>query len=45
MAVKYLKERDAEENTLKFWHEIYDENRSLKETHEKYTVDKGHKKV
>lgn len=42
---KYLKETDAEENTLKFWQEIYDENGSLKEIHEKYPVDKGHIKV
>lgn len=42
---KYLKETDAEETTLKFWQEIYDENGNLNEIHEKYPVDKGHKKI
>ncbi len=42
---KYLKETDGEENTLKFWQEIYDENKNLKEVHEKYPIDKGHKKI
>lgn len=42
---KYLKETDADENTLKFWQEIYDENWGLKEIHEKYPIDKGHKNV
>ena len=42
---KYLKETDNEEITIKFWQELYDENNVLKEIHEKYPVDKGHKKL
>ncbi|MEO7293247.1 MAG: hypothetical protein ABIW34_09105 [Ginsengibacter sp.] len=42
---KYLKEVDSEEVTIKFWQEIYNQNNILKEIHEKYPVDKGHKKL
>ena len=42
---KYLKEVDKEETTLKFWQEVYDETNTLREIHEKYPVDKGHKKI
>lgn len=42
---RYLKAVDANEKTIKFWQEIYDENGKLTEIHEKYPVDKGHKKV
>lgn len=42
---KYLKETNKEEITLKFWQEIYDSNGILQEIHEKYPVDKGHKKI
>mgnify|MGYP000106012233 FL=1 len=42
---RYLKEVDANENTMRFWQEIYNENRQLVEVHEKYPVDKGHRKV
>ena len=42
---RYVKEVDADETTLRFWQEIYDENRQLVEVHEKYPVDKGHRKV
>lgn len=42
---KYLKEVDGEETTIKFWQEIYDDNNMLKEIHDKYPVDKGHKKL
>ena len=42
---RYLKETDENENTIKFWQEIYDEEGNLKEIHEKYPVDKGHKKL
>jgi len=40
-----LKETDGDEITLRFWQEIYDEKRNLREIHEKYPVDKGHKKL
>jgi hypothetical protein len=41
----YLKEVNSEEVTIKFWQEIYDENDILKEIHEKYPADTGHKKL
>src|ERR1019366_7119590 len=40
-----LKEVDANEITVRFWQEIYDDAGKLVETHEKFPVDKGHQKV
>jgi hypothetical protein len=42
---RYLKAVDAHETTVRFWQEIYDDTGKLVETHEKFPVDKGHKKV
>jgi hypothetical protein len=42
---RYLKEVDSAENTLRFWQEIYDDKGALVEIHEKFPVDKGHRKV
>lgn len=42
---RYLKEVNANETTVRFWQEIYDEHGNLVEIHEKYPVDKGHRKV
>jgi dissimilatory sulfite reductase (desulfoviridin) alpha/beta subunit len=42
---RYLKEVDREENTVRFWQEIYDGQGKLVEIHEKYPVDKGHQKL
>ena len=42
---RYLKEVDADETTVRFWQEIYDDKGKLAETHEKFPVDKGHKKA
>jgi len=42
---KYLKKVDKDEITIRFWQEIYDERNILREIHEKYPVDKGHKKI
>lgn len=42
---RYFKDVDADEMTLRFWQEIYDDQGKLVETHEKYPVDKGHEKV
>ena len=42
---RYVKEVDDNENTLKFYQEIYDEIGILVEIHEKYPIDKGHKEV
>ena len=41
----YLKEVDEQENTLRFWQEIYDESNILVEIHEKFPIDTAHKKV
>jgi hypothetical protein len=41
---RYIKEVDAQENTVRFWQEIYDAQGRLVELHEKYPVDKGHQK-
>ena len=42
---RYVKEVDAMEETVKFYQEIYDENGNLTEVHEKFPVDKGHRKL
>ena len=42
---KYSKEVNNEELTLRFWQEVYDDKNVLREIHEKYPVDKGHKKI
>ena len=42
---RYLKEVDGQEITLRFWQEIYDEQNKLVEMHEKYPLDKGHRKA
>ena len=41
----YCKEVDADENTLRFWQEIFDDEGRLREIHEKFPVDRGHKRV
>jgi hypothetical protein len=42
---KYIKVVDSEENTISFLQEIYNEFNVLVEIHEKYPIDKGHRKV
>lgn len=42
---RYLKEVDANEATLRFWQEIYDDKGKLSEIHEKYPLDKSHRKA
>ncbi len=42
---RYFKEVDVEETTLHFWQEIYDDQGRLVEIHEKFPVDKGHRRV
>jgi hypothetical protein len=42
---RYIKEVDADENTVRFHQEIYDERGNLVEIHEKYPVDKGHRTI
>ena len=42
---RYVKEVDVNEQTTAFYQEIYDSNGALVEIHEKFPVDKGHRKV
>ncbi len=42
---RYVKEVDVMEETIKFHQEIYDDEGNLVEIHEKFPVDKGHRKV
>jgi hypothetical protein len=42
---RYIKEVNAFEKTIRFYQEIYDERGNLVEIHEKFPVDKGHRKV
>ena len=42
---RYVKEVNADETTLRFWQEIYDDTGRLVEIHEKFPVDKGYRKV
>jgi hypothetical protein len=42
---RYIKEVDADEITLRFWQEIYDDTDKLVEIHRKYPVDEGHRKA
>jgi hypothetical protein len=42
---RYVKEVTALEETVKFYQEIFDGEGNLTETHEKFPVDKGHRKV
>ena len=42
---RYLKEVDSQENTVRFWQEIFDDTGRIVEIHVKFPVDKGHRKV
>lgn len=42
---RYWKEVDSTEATLRFWQEIYDDQGKLVEVHDKFPVDKGHRKA
>ena len=42
--VRYVKEVDANEVTVRFYQEIYNEIGELVEVHHKYPVDLGHRK-
>ncbi len=42
---RYVKTADSQEVTLSFVQEIYDKEGMLIEIHEKYPVDKGHRKL
>ncbi|GAB4418232.1 MAG: hypothetical protein OHK0032_14260 [Thermodesulfovibrionales bacterium] len=42
---RYVKEVDGFEETIKFYQEIYDSEDNLIELHEKFPLDKGHKRI
>jgi hypothetical protein len=42
---KYVKEVNFEETTISFKQEIYNDRNELIEIHEKFPIDKGHKKI
>ena len=42
---RYIKEVNVDEDTTRFYQEIYYEKGILAEIHEKFPIDKGHKKV
>ena len=42
---RYVKEVDANEVTVRFYQEIYNELEKLVEVHHKYPIDQGHQKV
>jgi len=43
--VRYVKEVDVNEVTLRFYQEVYNEIGEMIEVHHKYPVDLGHRKV
>ncbi len=42
---RYLKEVDADKNTVRFWQEIFNEAGKIIEIHVKFPTDEGHRKV
>ena len=42
---RYVKQVDAQEQTMAFYQEIYDESGRLVEIHHKFPTDTGHQKV
>lgn len=42
---RYVKEVDAEEVTVSFYQEVYNDRGELVEIHEKYPVDRGHQRA
>jgi hypothetical protein len=42
---RYIKEVDRHEETIRFYQEIYDSDGNLIDIHDKFPVDKGHKKL
>ncbi len=41
---RYVKEVDENERTTRFYQEVYDNEGGPREIHEKFPVDKGHRK-
>ncbi|WP_104372601.1 hypothetical protein [Desulfocucumis palustris] len=44
-SARYVKEVNSNEETIRFYQEIYDHNGNLVEVHEKFPEDKGHIKI
>jgi hypothetical protein len=42
---RYVKEVDANETTTSFFQEIYNDQGTLVEIHQKYPIDTGHKRI
>ena len=42
---RYVKEVDEDEDTIEFYQKIHDAKGRIVELHEKYPVDRGHRKV
>lgn len=42
---RYVKEVNTEEETVRFYQEIYNDKGQLVELHDKYPKDKGHQKI
>jgi len=42
---RYVKEVDARQETIRFCQEIYDEAGQLVEIHEKFPIDRGHRRL
>jgi hypothetical protein len=42
---RYIKEVDTNEESVKFYQEIFDDRGNLIEIHEKYPVDRGHRRI
>ncbi len=42
---RYVKEVNDNEETVKFYQEVYDSKGNLIEIHEKFPVDKGHRRL
>lgn len=42
---RYLKDVDADENTVRFWQEIFNQSGQIVEIHVKFPTDEGHRKV
>lgn len=42
---RYVKEVDTEEETVRFYQEIYNDQGQVVELHDKYPEDKGHRRI
>ena len=42
---RYIKDVNMEEETVRFWQEIYDEHGKLVEIHQKFPEDTGHQRL